>query len=85
MDWRERAIQKIMRLQQENQELNGYVMNIEREYMHLTEDYMEDCIRYIIGKEQNKLKSLAYRHKKKIDKNNAEIHRLMLKYNLQAQ
>lgn len=79
---REKAIIKIQQLVNENQNLSGYIANLNSEYNIITDQYMNCDIPWDVGPQQRKLKRTANKAARQVQKNNETIRKLQLKYSL---
>lgn len=78
----ENAMAKIQTLNTEIEQLNAEILEAERRYNIITDQYMEGIILGPVGKEQNKLHRYADKCRVKIQKNMQEIHRLKTRYGI---
>lgn len=78
----ENAMYKIQTLNNEIGWLNNEILEAERRYNIITDQYMEGIILGPVGKEQDKLQRYAYKCRVKIQKNMQEINRLKTRYGI---
>lgn len=80
----ERAFYRIQELGQEIVKSKGIIEEIYSEKERLHDFYMENCLAdgKKVENELNRLERLYYKHMKNIEKNEKEIYKLRIKYNI---